>query len=94
MASRVRLPRVTLANLKPAPGSQHNVSCIPLNFTLYSQSPNSKNELAVVKVLDMAGQLDVVPKVKSRALVLGPKSALRVVKHQLPSCSPSEALST
>jgi hypothetical protein len=70
MASR---PRITLANLKPAPGSQHNVNTLLYslgNLAADHQYHPSQNVLEEVKDLVMEERRVVVPTAKSLVRVL------------------------
>lgn len=80
MASR--LPRVTLASLRPSPGSQHSVSYPPVFPPYSAQLSYSKNGLAVVKVRVMVVRPAAVTTAKNlgQAQVLG--KASRVVNRQ------------
>lgn len=60
MASRLRVPRVNLANLRPAPGSQHNVSpYLSRENSPVNDSYSSKNVSEEVKALAMEELPDV-----------------------------------
>ena len=70
MSSRLRAARITLANLKPAPKSQQNVSIFLLCYIglpFLMASHRSKNELEGVKVRDTGGQQVVVQTDKNLA---------------------------
>jgi hypothetical protein len=73
MAFRLKSARITLANLNPAPGSQHKVSVIQRfinNPALSYDHQSSKNVWGEDKDLVMVERLVVALMAKSLALVL------------------------
>jgi len=95
MASKLRPTRVTLANLRPAPGSQHNVRPIFIvAATTYVFPLYSKSVSVVVKGQGMEEPLVVAIKAKTLVLVQESNQVLREGKPRLPSYSPSADLLT
>ena len=87
MASKLRSARVTLANLRPAPGSQQNVRTSFPPALLESYAAYSKNASVVVKALDMVGPQVVAPKVRKLVQVQELGHHSRVVRRLLRSFS-------
>lgn len=86
MASRIRPPRVSLANLRPAPGSQQNVGTFFSSLeTLIQFTVSSKSELAGAKVRDTEGQRVVVRMDRSLVRDQALDQALRVARPQSPN---------